>query len=152
MPKSKASRYWKFNVDSTDINNVRAALTHKFNDRTILVWVEEKYGKFYVCMTSTNGYVEKNIRNKLICLNDTQDIIPCTFDEIKQAIDSADVIYKQDNRKHQKNKKPYVPALAPTPIPISIPALTTTHTSANICGNPIFFDLDKSDDSLSDND
>jgi len=174
MPKS--SRYWTFRVNNiSDINNVRAALTHKFNDKTLLVWVEKKSCVFYVYFTSKNGYVEKNIRNKLICLDDTQEIKPCTFYDIIQAINSTNVIYKQDNRKIQGNKNLSVPTStpaststpaptstptptstpAPTPAPTSTPASTTilTPALATTYGRPNFFDLDnKFDDSNSDDD
>ena len=140
MPKGL--RYCMFRIDDiSDINNVRAALTHKFNDKTLLAWAEKECCVFYVYFTSKNGYVEKNIRNKLICLEDTQEINPCTFYEINQVINSTNVIYKQDNRKHQKNKKLSVPTPTPTPTP--------TLVNVIVYGRPIFFDLDKSDDSNS---
>ena len=154
MPKGL--RYCMFRVDDiSDINNIRAALTHKFNDKTLLAWAEKECGVFYVYFTSKNGYVEKNIRNKLICLEDTQEINPCTFYEINQVINSTNVIYKQDNRKHQKNKKLSVPTPTPTPTPTPAPApapaptQTQTHVDVIVYGRPIFFDLDKSDDSNS---
>ncbi len=103
-----------------------------------------------------------------------QEIISCTIDEINQAIDSTDAIYKQDNRRHKGNKKLSAPVLAPiptapiptapiptAPVPATAPIPTapvptapipTAHTSAHIYNNPNFFDLDKSYSSNSEED
>lgn len=150
--------YYRLYVDNQNIIKMRYGLIQKFAKKALDAWAEKEGGIFYVYFKAPCSIVKKTILKKLTCNLDIQDISPCTIDEINQAINSVDAIYKQDNRKHKKNKKMSIPIVAPivapisTPIPAPTPASTPAHTSANICGNPIFFDLDKSDDSLSDND
>jgi len=171
MPRSPKSRYWTFHVNSLDINKMRNVLIYKFSDKTLLAWAEKKDGVFYVYFKAPAGYVKKTMRHKLKCLLDMQEIISCTIDEINQAIDSTDAIYKQDNRRHKGNKKLSVPTHVSAPIPTApiptapiltapiptAPVLTATapalaYTSANIYNNPNFFDLDKSYSSNSEED
>ncbi len=180
MPMSPKSRYWTFHVNSLDINKMRNVLIYKFSDKTLLAWAEKKDGMFYVYFKAPAGYVKKTMRHKLKCLLDMQEIISCTIDEINQAIDSTDAIYKQDNRRHKGNKKLSAPVPVSVPI-LTAPALTVpiptapiptvpiptapiptapvaatapalAHTSANIYNNPNFFDLDKSYSSNSEED
>ena len=166
MPMSPKSRYWTFHVNSLDINKMRNVLIYKFSDKTLLAWAEKEDGVFYVYFKAPAGYVKKTMRHKLKCSLDIQEIISCTIDEINQAIDSTDAIYKQDNRRHKGNKKLSAPVPAPiptapiptapiptAPIPTApIPATALAHTSANIYNNPNFFDLDKSYSSNSEED
>jgi len=141
---SKCSQYWTFSVNSLYINNIRYALMHKFENNTLLAWAEKEDGMFYVIFKAPCGYVKKTILKKLTCRIDMQKISICTIDEINKAIDSSDAIYKQDNRKHKRNKKLSAPT-TPTPTPTP-PTLTTTYTSTltstTIYNNPIFFELD----------
>jgi len=147
---SKCSQYWKFSVNSVYINNTRYALIHKFENNTLLAWAEKEDGMFYVIFKAPCGYVKKTILKKLTCRIDMQKISICTIDEINKAIDSSDAIYKQDNRKHKRNKKlsaptPTPPTLTPTPpTPTPTPPTPTppTPTSTTIYNNPIFFELD----------
>ena len=146
---SKCSQYWTFSVNSLYINNIRYALMHKFENNTLLAWAEKEDGMFYVIFKAPCGYVKKTILKKLTCRLDMQKISICTIDEINKAINSSDAIYKQDNRKHKRNKKLSVsaPTLTPTPpTPTPPPTLTTTYTptltSTTIYNNPIFFELD----------
>jgi hypothetical protein len=152
---SKCSQYWTFSVNSLYINNIRYALMHKFENNTLLAWAEKEDGMFYVIFKAPCGYVKKTIFKKLTCRIDMQKISICTIDEINKAIDSSDAIYKQDNRKHKRNKKLSVsaPALTPPPTPtLTPPTPTPTPTpptpptprliSTTIYNNPIFFELD----------
>jgi len=165
MPMSPKSRYWTFHVNSLDINKMRKILIYKFSDKTLLAWAEKEDGVFYVYFKAPAGYVKKTMRQKLKCSLDMQEIISCTIDEINQAIDSTDAIYKQDNRKHKGNKKLSAPVPAPIPTtlvpipttpvptaPVPTAPIPTAHTSANIYNNPNFFDLDKSYSSNSEED
>ena len=145
---SKCSQYWTFSVNSVYINNIRYALMHKFENNTLLAWAEKEDGMFYVIFKAPCGYVKKTILKKLTCRIDMQKISICTIDEINKAINSSDAIYKQDNRKHKRNKKLSAPAPAPAPAPTPptltppAPAPTPRLISTTIYNNPIFFELD----------
>ena len=145
---SKCSQYWTFSVNSLYINNIRYALMHKFENNTLLAWAEKEDGMFYVIFKAPCGYVKKTILKKLTCRIDMQKISICTIDEINKAINSSDAIYKQDNRKHKRNKKLSAPAPAPAPAPTPptltppAPAPTPRLISTTIYNNPIFFELD----------
>jgi hypothetical protein len=126
---------------------------HKFENKTLLAWAEKEDGMFYVIFKAPCGYVKKTILKKLTCRLDMQKISICSINEINEAIDSSDAIYKQDNRKHKRNKKLSVsaPTLTPPPTPPTPPTLTltpptptytSTLTSTTIYNNPIFFELD----------
>ena len=146
---SKCSQYWTFSVNSLYINNIRYALMHKFENNTLLAWAEKEDGMFYVIFKAPCGYVKKTILKKLTCRLDMQKISICTIDEINKAIDSSDAIYKQDNRKHKRNKKlsvstPTLTPTPPTPPTLTPPTLTPAPRliSTTIYNNPIFFELD----------
>jgi hypothetical protein len=121
---------------------------HKFENNTLLAWAEKEDGMFYVIFKAPCGYVKKTILKKLTCRIDMQKISICTIDEINKAINSSDAIYKQDNRKHKRNKKLSAPAPAPAPAPTPptltppAPAPTPRLISTTIYNNPIFFELD----------
>jgi hypothetical protein len=122
---------------------------HKFENNTLLAWAEKEDGMFYVIFKAPCGYVKKTILKKLTCRLDMQKISICTIDEINKAIDSSDAIYKQDNRKHKRNKKlsvstPTLTPTPPTPPTLTPPTLTPAPRliSTTIYNNPIFFELD----------